>query len=119
MQKKQRLDVGGADMPSPSSLVEPGAINPLNGRPFTERYRSILAKRVQLPVYLQRDDFVNMLNTHQTIVLVGETGSGKTTQVRAGGCCSRSGGPRLLTPPSPPRSPSSWWRRATRAATSW
>lgn len=56
-------------------------VNPLTGRAYSERYRSILAKRVQLPVYLQRDDFVGMLRSQQTIVLVGETGSGKTTQI--------------------------------------
>jgi len=84
--KKARVDTGeaaagagGATLPG----AVPGALNPLTGRPFSDRYRSILGKRVQLPVYLQRDDFVAMLNTHQTIVLVGETGSGKTTQARA------------------------------------
>ena len=86
--KKARVDVSAfTDAPPPTAggaqpNAMPGALNPLNGRPFTDRYRNILAKRVQLPVYLQRDDFVQMLHTHQTIVLVGETGSGKTTQVR-------------------------------------
>ena len=92
--KKPRLDLGGtgfSDGPpaggaAPSMAQQGaafgGAVNPLTGRPYSDRYRGILAKRVQLPVYLQRDDFVQMLRTHQTIVLVGETGSGKTTQAR-------------------------------------
>ena len=91
--KKPRLDLGGtgfSDGPpaggaAPMAQQGPafgGAVNPLTGRPYSDRYRGILAKRVQLPVYLQRDDFVQMLRTHQTIVLVGETGSGKTTQAR-------------------------------------
>jgi pre-mRNA-splicing factor ATP-dependent RNA helicase DHX15/PRP43 len=85
--KKARVDLGEADASggaaaSDPAFVPPGAVNPLTGRPFSARYRSILAKRVQLPVYLQRDDFVKMLHTHQSIVLVGETGSGKTTQAR-------------------------------------
>ena len=28
-----------------------------------------------------REDFVQMINSHQTTILVGETGSGKTTQI--------------------------------------
>ena len=28
-----------------------------------------------------REDFVGMINSHQTTILVGETGSGKTTQI--------------------------------------
>ena len=34
-----------------------------------------------LPVWQARDDFVKMLHTSQTLILVGETGSGKTTQI--------------------------------------
>jgi pre-mRNA-splicing factor ATP-dependent RNA helicase DHX15/PRP43 len=34
-----------------------------------------------LPVWQAKDDFVNMINSHQTTILVGETGSGKTTQI--------------------------------------
>lgn len=47
-------------------------------------------------------DFINMVNSSQTIILVGETGSGKTTQIaqfiaevrggwEMGWCCSRIG----------------------------
>jgi pre-mRNA-splicing factor ATP-dependent RNA helicase DHX15/PRP43 len=34
-----------------------------------------------LPVWQAKDDFVEMINGHQTTILVGETGSGKTTQI--------------------------------------
>ncbi|EGG16917.1 DEAD/DEAH box helicase [Cavenderia fasciculata] len=53
----------------------------INGKPFTNRYYEILKGRKQLPVYEQRDDFINKLLNNQVIVLVGETGSGKTTQI--------------------------------------
>jgi len=47
-----------------------------------------------LPVWQAREDFVAMINGHQTTILVGETGSGKTTQIaqfiaEAGYCSSR------------------------------
>lgn len=34
-----------------------------------------------LPVWQAKADFINMVNSSQTIILVGETGSGKTTQI--------------------------------------
>ncbi|KAK0444973.1 P-loop containing nucleoside triphosphate hydrolase protein [Desarmillaria tabescens] len=39
------------------------------------------ARQALLPVYSQMDDFFKMFNENQIIVMVGETGSGKTTQI--------------------------------------
>ena len=36
---------------------------------------------VGLPVWQAKGDFIKMINEHQTTILVGETGSGKTTQI--------------------------------------
>lgn len=38
-------------------------------------------KRIQLPVWEYQENFINLLDNNQIIVLVGETGSGKTTQI--------------------------------------
>jgi pre-mRNA-splicing factor ATP-dependent RNA helicase DHX15/PRP43 len=54
---------------------------PAPRRPYSQRYYEILAKRKQLPVWEQKEEFLNMVKKHQNIVLVGETGSGKTTQI--------------------------------------
>ena len=51
------------------------------GRPYTNRYFEILEKRKNLPVWEQKKEFLDLFEQHQVIVLVGETGSGKTTQV--------------------------------------
>lgn len=56
-------------------------VNPWNGRPYSQRFFEILEKRKSLPVWQQKEEFLKVLSTSQTIVLVGETGSGKTTQV--------------------------------------
>ena len=56
-------------------------LNPHTGRPYTTRYYDILKKRLQLPVWEYKERFMGMLDKNQCIVLVGETGSGKTTQV--------------------------------------
>ena len=56
-------------------------MNIYNGRPYSDRFHEILKKRLQLPVWEYRKDFMETALKHQVIVLVGETGSGKTTQV--------------------------------------
>ena len=57
-------------------------INGWNGRPFSQRYYEILEKRKTLPVWHQKEEFLSALKKNQVLILVGETGSGKTTQVR-------------------------------------
>ncbi|KAF5345483.1 hypothetical protein D9756_010451 [Leucocoprinus leucothites] len=56
-------------------------LNPFTKAPHTAQYRKILEARKKLPVFAQMDDFLEMFNKNQIIVMVGETGSGKTTQI--------------------------------------
>uniref|UniRef100_A0A8C8DWS9 ATP-dependent RNA helicase DHX15 n=1 Tax=Oryzias sinensis TaxID=183150 RepID=A0A8C8DWS9_9TELE len=56
-------------------------INPFTNLPHTPRYYEILKKRLQLPVWEYRERFTEILMRNQSFVLVGETGSGKTTQI--------------------------------------
>jgi pre-mRNA-splicing factor ATP-dependent RNA helicase DHX16 len=44
-------------------------------------HEKILEGRKNLPVYPYRDEFLAALKEHQVLILVGETGSGKTTQI--------------------------------------
>lgn len=55
--------------------------NPYTGKQFSARYFKILETRKTLPVYERRDELVKMTEESKVVVLVGETGSGKTTQV--------------------------------------
>jgi len=67
---------------TPSATIKPGVtLNPLTGLPYTQKYYEIYRKRIGLPVWEYRDKFFDLLANNQTIVLVGETGSGKTTQI--------------------------------------
>lgn len=70
---------------SSSAIIPAGGdtilVNPYNFRPYSARYFEILEKRKGLPVWLQKQEFVELLLKEQIIVLVGETGSGKTTQI--------------------------------------
>ncbi|VDM96305.1 unnamed protein product [Thelazia callipaeda] len=56
-------------------------INPFSGQAYTQRYFEIYKKRVALPVWEYKDKFLEVLDKNQCLTLVGETGSGKTTQI--------------------------------------
>eukprot|EP00439_Symbiodinium_sp_Y106_P077286 s128_g16.t1 len=56
-------------------------INPLTEREYSDRYYEILQKRQKLPAWEARKEFLKLIKRNQTVVLVGETGSGKTTQL--------------------------------------
>lgn len=62
--------------------VPPGVdMNPLTGLPYSSRFHEVLEKRRRLPAWEARKDFLRLIKQHQVVLLVGETGSGKTTQV--------------------------------------
>jgi pre-mRNA-splicing factor ATP-dependent RNA helicase DHX15/PRP43 len=64
-----------------ANAIENGPDNLYTGRPFSAGYFGILEKRRQLPVHTYREQFLQLFREHQLVLLVGETGSGKTTQI--------------------------------------
>ncbi|KKY14714.1 putative atp dependent rna helicase [Phaeomoniella chlamydospora] len=46
-------------------------------------YEKMLRSREQLPVYKQKSELLQVFNSHQLMILCGETGSGKSTQTPA------------------------------------
>ncbi|KAG2342230.1 P-loop containing nucleoside triphosphate hydrolase protein [Suillus weaverae] len=56
-------------------------INPFTNQPHTAQYKKILEARKSLPVFAHMAEFYKIFNKHQIIIMVGETGSGKTTQI--------------------------------------
>jgi len=56
-------------------------LNPVTGRPYSRRYFEILEKRKSLPVFGYLDDLEAKLKENRVVVVEGETGSGKTTQI--------------------------------------
>lgn len=44
-------------------------------------HQKILADRKMLPIFKFRDDLIQAVKDHQVVIIVGETGSGKTTQI--------------------------------------
>jgi pre-mRNA-splicing factor ATP-dependent RNA helicase DHX15/PRP43 len=87
MDRKRKLDISGggekANPYLPSSAASSGEsdTNYWTGQPFSARYYDILKKRKQLPVYEFKDHLLEMVRNHQCIIVEGETGSGKTTQI--------------------------------------
>ena len=69
-------------LPSGSGEVKKTHVNKYTGRPFSAHFWQILEKRKNLPVWEYYKQFMDMVRNNQCMVLVGETGSGKITQVR-------------------------------------
>lgn len=66
---------------SDARVLEEGPTNPFNGNELSPKYFDILKVRRDLPVHAQRQQFLDMYHSTQIMVFVGETGSGKTTQI--------------------------------------
>ncbi|KAK8134377.1 helicase associated domain-containing protein [Apiospora sp. TS-2023a] len=64
-----------------AAKAEEGDNNPFTGEPHSPQYFNILKSRRDLPVSKQRKEFLEMYHKSQILVFVGETGSGKTTQI--------------------------------------
>jgi len=65
-----------------TKFVEPskGDQNPLTGQRYSSQFFKILDCRKRLPCWEMRSTVENMVRNNQSSVLIGETGSGKTTQ---------------------------------------
>lgn len=64
-----------------ANLAEDGPNNAFNGKALSRGYFNILKIRRNLPVHAQRAEFLEIYQKSQILVFVGETGSGKTTQI--------------------------------------
>lgn len=72
--KKAKISVDIAHASLPISPVEPKA-SPV------AKMDQLAEKRRLLPVFEFKNDIINAINQFQVLILVGETGSGKTTQI--------------------------------------
>lgn len=60
---------------------ESDTVNPWTRKPYSAKYYELLKKRMQLPVYEFKNDLQQKILSNQVIIVEGETGSGKTTQI--------------------------------------
>lgn len=47
----------------------------------SNKHLSIAQQRAALPIYAQRENLLHAIETHAVVIVVGETGSGKSTQI--------------------------------------
>ena len=84
--------------PSKHSVTEPGVSKPpglpavvvpeeikssWSSKASTTSYQNSLASRMTLPIWNYRDELLDAIKQHQTVIVCGETGCGKSTQVPA------------------------------------
>ncbi|KAG5493960.1 hypothetical protein JKF63_01792 [Porcisia hertigi] len=70
---RQRLDT--------TASTSNAALSPITKQPLSARFQELLQSRLRLPVFEKRRLIQETVRTHAVTLLVGETGSGKTTQV--------------------------------------
>ena len=56
-------------------------VNFLTGKEYSQNYYKILEGRKKLPAFDSKNKLLTLLAEFQVLILVGETGSGKTTQI--------------------------------------
>jgi pre-mRNA-splicing factor ATP-dependent RNA helicase DHX15/PRP43 len=79
--RRRKIDLGSNGDENGSGKRNKQEVNPWTGAPYSQRYYSILEKRIKLPVYQFKDELMAKVMENQSIVVEGETGSGKTTQI--------------------------------------
>ena len=78
---KKRVDFSLKKSGFTDKAPEDSKFNFLNGQPYSQRYFKILKTRKKLPAWEAKEQFLKLMKKHQILVLQGETGSGKTTQI--------------------------------------
>ncbi|OQR80806.1 pre-mRNA-splicing factor ATP-dependent RNA helicase PRP43 [Achlya hypogyna] len=85
--RKERVDIGAGAAKVRKTAgysldsEEPPSVNPLTGALYSAKFKTIYAKRRTLPVYQFLQDIQDKVRANQVLVVEGETGSGKTTQI--------------------------------------
>jgi pre-mRNA-splicing factor ATP-dependent RNA helicase DHX15/PRP43 len=79
LDRKRKIDL--SDESTSNKRDGKGKVNPWTGKGYSDRYYSILDTRLKLPVYLFKEAFLEAVGKSQVVVVEGETGSGKTTQI--------------------------------------
>lgn len=66
---------------SVKAILKTSLLNPLNNNPLSQRYFELLKVRSKLPVFEYLDAIESAVDRNQIVIIEGETGSGKTTQI--------------------------------------
>ena len=80
LKKKRKIEIDN-DQQSRSVNKSFSNFNPFNYKEYSKNYYSILENRKKLPAWEARSHLIQLVKEHQILILQGETGSGKTTQI--------------------------------------
>jgi len=78
---KKRITIPSDSHARDDSQEKDSSTNFLTGVAYSERYYKILKTRKTLPAWDAKKPFLKLIKKHQVVILEGETGSGKTTQI--------------------------------------
>ncbi|SBT33465.1 pre-mRNA-splicing factor ATP-dependent RNA helicase PRP43, putative [Plasmodium ovale wallikeri] len=56
-------------------------INKLTNEPYSDRYMKLLEEKKRLPAWSAKKNFLKLFKKNNVLIIVGDTGSGKTTQI--------------------------------------
>ncbi|KAL0083625.1 hypothetical protein J3Q64DRAFT_1748450 [Phycomyces blakesleeanus] len=76
-QKKKHKKKGGQDR---EEKFNPQTTQKLDHKTFKQRKQEMLDFRKQLPIYSGREDIIKSIQDNPAVIIMGETGSGKTTR---------------------------------------
>ena len=85
--KKRKTFTSSPDSDSDSEVKitkvekKESTVNPYTGRQYSKKYYDILKKRKALPAFDAKDNILKLIEENQILIIQGETGSGKTTQI--------------------------------------
>ena len=80
MHKKRDAVPSQASVPKPTKRAKPEQ-NPYTKIPYSQRYFKLLSERSKLPAHEAKPLLLSLLEEHNILIIQGETGSGKTTQI--------------------------------------
>ncbi|KAF9044866.1 P-loop containing nucleoside triphosphate hydrolase protein [Hymenopellis radicata] len=80
---KPIVDNGDTAKPTPFRDTNPALVSSFKQRQASASYQEMMVQRNQLPIAKYRKDIIEALDRSQVLVLSGETGCGKSTQVPA------------------------------------
>ena len=79
---RQLVDIRGLNQRTKATdIILHSKTNPLTNSSFSSHYFDVLETRKKLPVFSRLDELEDALDKNQVIIVEGETGSGKTTQI--------------------------------------
>ncbi|CDU17578.1 hypothetical protein YYC_02592 [Plasmodium yoelii 17X] len=66
---------------SEKDVDENNLINKLTNKRYSDRYLELLESKKKLPAWAAKKNFLKLFKKNNVIIIVGDTGSGKTTQI--------------------------------------